>query len=137
MNYEPEMGQMIFGQPHKEFSASRMLDAALAEIRNQLDRAYWNVNQEQIVDPFGNTGGSYKNDTFEVCAYSWDEEKEQLYNFKWKDIQISWYKHSRRGVSVNMKLSNDRIEEMLEDCLKSLFEYERHVFDMEDDESEA
>ena len=129
MKYQPEMGQAIFGQPHKEFEASRLLSAVLSEISNQLARAYWNVNQKDIDDPFGNTGNSYKNPTFEVYAYSWDDEKEQPFNFKWKDVKISWYKHARRGLSVNMELSNDRIEEMLEDCLKSLFEYERHAFD--------
>lgn len=36
MNYEPEIGQALFGQPHREFAASNLLDAALRSISREL-----------------------------------------------------------------------------------------------------
>ena len=125
MSYEPEMGQMIFGQPWKEYQASALLIAALDAIDNELDRIMWNIHQVIYDSPFSNTGNSFKElDMFQVEAYSWDENYEQPWNFKWKDIEVSWYKHSRRGTSVNRKVAPAEIAEMLEDCLRALHEYE-------------
>lgn len=119
--FVPELGQAMFGQPFKYYDASNLLLAALEYIRKELRRVYWNIHQKEIIDPFDNTGcGKYKNDTFEVVAYSWDDEKEQPYNFKWRDVEISWYKYLGRGVSVNQQLAPDKINELLEDCLRSL-----------------
>lgn len=118
--YEPELGQIAFGQPFKEFQASELLIAALEAIREELARVYWNNNQKEIDDPFGNTGGKYKNKTFEVEAYSWNEKKRQPYNFKWKDFEVSWYKYLGRGTSCNREISPNEINDMLEDCLKSI-----------------
>lgn len=118
--YEPEIGQAMFGQPYREHGASELLIAALSAIDSELDRVMWNKNQVSYDSPFANTGNSFKNDTFEVEAYSWNEEYDQPYNFKWKDVEISWYKWHGRGTSVNQELSPERISEMLNDCLYSL-----------------
>jgi len=126
-HYMPELGQMAFGQPWKSYKASELLIAALKHIRDEMERVYWNNNQEDIHDPFDNTGGEYKNDTFEVQAYSWDDEKEQPYNFKWGDVEISWYKHLCRGTSVNKPMTPALINKMLNECLKSLLNEEKSL----------
>ena len=118
--YVPELGQMVFGQPTQSFVLPSIAAAALQAIQNELSRVMWNRHQEELPDPFGNTGASYKNDTFEVQAYSWDESKAQPYNFKWKDVRISWYKYLGRGMSCNIELTPDMCSDMLEDCLRSL-----------------
>ena len=123
--YEPELGQAIFGQPSQQYKTPPMLLAALSTIDNELCGAMWNLHQERYESPFWNTGNRFKCDTFEVEAYSWNDEYEQPYNFKWKDIEISWYKHMGRGMSVNKKLTNDRIAEMLGDCLKAISKLEK------------
>lgn len=125
--YIPEIGQAVFGQPYQKYEASELLIAALEAIRKELARVYWNKNQKEIQDPFDNTGGRYKNDVFEVEAYSWDEDKEQPYNFRWKDLRISWYKYLGRGTSCNRPISPDEINEMLEECLKSIRAEEKPV----------
>ena len=43
-------------------------------IKNELDRLYWNKNQKEMDSPFENTGETYKNKTFKVCAYKWNED---------------------------------------------------------------
>lgn len=71
-------------------------------------------------NPFSNSGSKYKNDVFEVEAYSWDEEYEQPYNFKYKDIKISWYKYLGRDTTVNKEISYEECQEMENNCLKSI-----------------
>jgi hypothetical protein len=118
--YEPEMGQALFGQPYKEYGASALLIAVLNEISSELDRVMWNVTQKKYDSPFGNTGNTFKCDTFEVEAYSWNEDIDQPYNFKWRDVEVSWYKYLGRGMSVNQVLTSNRIAEMLADCLAAV-----------------
>jgi hypothetical protein len=118
--YIPELGQEFFGQPYKEIEASNLLIAALNSISRKLSYHFWNKYQKELDCPFRNSGTSFKNKTFEVESYSWDDTKKQKYNFKWQDIQISWYKYLGRGTTVNKQLSNDKIEKLLEDCLNSL-----------------
>lgn len=118
--YEPEIGQLLFGQPYKRYQASNLLVAALEAVREELERVSWNKKQEDPGDPFGNTGGSYKNGVFEVQAYSWDESKEQPYNFKYGDFEVSWYKYLGRGTSTNKEISPEEVEGMLDACLDSV-----------------
>lgn len=118
--YEPELGQAIFGQPYKEHPVPEIWDAALEAVRNTLDIVMWNIHQKKYASPFGNTGNSFKCDVFEARAYDWSEE-EQSFNFKWRDVEISWYKYHGRGMSANKKLSADLAAEMLEECNAALW----------------
>lgn len=124
--YDPELGQMIFGQPWQEFEASSLMIAALRAIGGELDRIMWNIHQERYASPFGNTGNSFKEiEEFQVEAYSWNESYEQPWNFKWKDVEISWYKYCGRGTTVNREVSPLEIAQMLDACLSALVAYER------------
>ena len=118
--YEPEIGQAVFGQPHQEFAGGDLLEAALRAIESELCRVQWNLHQVDYASPFGNTGSRYANDVFQVEAYSWNDEVEQPWNFKWRDIEVSWYKHCGRGLSVNRRVSPDEVAEMLTLCLASI-----------------
>ena len=124
-NYEPGLGQAIFGQPWKQYECPEWLIAILDYIEAELIRVYCNINQKEINNPFRNTGGKFKNNVMEVEAYSWDDEKEQKYNFKWREIEISWYKWSGRGTSINKEVTPEEGIEMLNDCLKELRKWEK------------
>jgi len=79
-------------------------------ISREWDRVMWNINQKEIPSPFENTATTWKCDTFEIEAYSWNEDYDQPYNFKYKDIEISWYKYFGRGMSVNKQVKyNEKI----------------------------
>ncbi len=126
MMYEPELGQALFGQPHKEHKASALLIAALVAIEDELSRIMWNIHQEEYESPFSNTGNSFREiEEFQVEAYSWNDEYEQPWNFKWRGIEVSWYKYSGRGASVNREMQPRLVAEMLDACLAALFEYEK------------
>jgi hypothetical protein len=122
--FEPELGQMVFGQPFKDHKVSNLVEAALRRIRDELSRVMWNVNQEHYESPFCNTGSDFKCDRFEVQAYSWGDE-EQPFNFKWRGVEISWYKYLGRGMSANTAISALTASEMLDDCLDALVLWEK------------
>lgn len=127
-SYRPEVGQALFGQPSQEYAVPEIMEAALAFIQYRLDTVMWNIHQKEYDSPFSNTGNSFKNDVFEAIAYSWSEDG-QTYNFAWKDLRISWYKHCLWGLSSNMPITPQMASECLVDCLRSL--------DRMDTESEA
>lgn len=123
-NYQPELGQAAFGQPYKERDCPDYVEAALIMIREELERVLHNTTDSNYSNPFDNSGGEFKCEEFEACAYSWSDD-EQLYNFKWRDIEISWYKYLGRGMSMNKKLTPQVCSTMLTRCLKALLEYEK------------
>ena len=118
--YKPELGQVVWGQPHKEYAVPQIWDAALEAVRDVLDTVMWNIHQRSYENPFGNTGASFKCDVFEVQAYSWSDE-EQPFNFKWRDVEISWYKYLGRGMSANKELSADLAAQMLKECVDAVW----------------
>lgn len=73
-------------------------------------------------NPFNNTGNIYKNDVFVVQAYSWNDEVNQPYNFKYKDIEVSWYKYLGRDTTVNKKVTPTQCNKLLTDCINSILD---------------
>ena len=114
--YEPELGQAVFGQPYKEYGVSQKLRDALSSIDKHLCLKMERLDKN-FESPFANSGNKFYCDTFEVESYSWDDEVDQPWNFKWRDIEVSWYKYFGRGMSVNKNVSDKEIEEMLDECL--------------------
>lgn len=118
--YQPELGQMLFGQQSQRFQGSAVLEAALQLLGENLVAAA-ESRKERIDNPFSNTGASYENDVFKVEAYSWNEDYEQPFNFAWRDLRVSWYKHAGRGLSANMEHSPRLVSEMVIECLGSIW----------------
>lgn len=120
--FQPEIGQALFGQPHQMHTVPDIWDAALCYLRESLDRVMWNREQREYASPFCNTGNSFECPTFKVDAYDWDDERKQPFNFKWRHVEISWYKYLGRGMSANVKLSPDLAAQMLAECLPAVSE---------------
>ena len=105
-----------------------LIQAVLGKIEKEMERLYWNANQQEMESPFLNTGNSYKDDVFEVHAYYWgnDENLMERPNFKYGDFECWWYKHYCRGFSwsfrgrSNVDISASFLEQMLEDCFGSM-----------------
>lgn len=127
--YTPEVGQALFGQPYQEHECPEYVRAALRAIAEELDRVMWNVHQERYDSPFDNSGNveGFACPVFEVHAYDWSDDNEQRFNFKWKDLAISWYKHSYRGLSMNRETTPDECATMLHECIVALAEYEKQM----------
>lgn len=105
-----------------------LVQAVLDRIDAEMKRLYWNLHQEDMDSPFENTGNSYVNDTFSVHAYYWgDDESVALYpNFRYKDFECYWYKHSHRGLvwsykgERNVEVPSGYLAQMLDDCFMSM-----------------
>jgi len=143
-DYEPELGQAVYGNPYKRYdlSTSDPLYSALEAIRRFIEAVYW----EDELDPFANGGEELKGDTFHIQAYSWADcycgayygipapenctcgYKEQKYNFRWdgtdeiEPIVVSWYKYFPRGISVNRSSVLEEVQIMLREIISYLIE---------------
>lgn len=116
-----ELGNLMFNpNKNQQYECPIWLISFLATIENALYVKMWNETQEQYESPFRNTGNIFKNDTFEVAAYNWNDEISQEYNFKWKDIEISWYKYLGRDTTINKEVEPQEAIQMLEECMESL-----------------
>ena len=118
-HYEPELGQALFGQPHKKHQVPAIWDAALSFLREELDRVMWNREQREYASPFSNTANRFECPAFTVEAYSWGDDA-QPFNFKWGGVEIGWYKYLGRGMSANVDLTADMAVSMLDECLAAV-----------------
>lgn len=107
---------------NQTFKCDNYIVALLKEIENQLSRVMWNRDQKEYDSPFDNTANTFKNNVFEVQAYSWDDEVCQSYNFKYKNIEISWYKYLGRDTTINGQYSHKEIIDMFDKCIESILE---------------
>lgn len=125
-NYEPELGQMAFGNPWNQYECPELVIAGLEYLADEICRVMGNNTQEDFDPPTGNYGTKFKNDTFEMRSYYWGEDEQEIArpNFKFKGFEVRWYKHARRGTSCNMKISAEEFANILHECLKSVREME-------------
>lgn len=127
-----ELGNLMFNtNENQEYPCEDYIVDLLRGIERVLEIMMWNKGEKDYASPFGNTGNSFKNDTFEVQAYSWNDEEVQEYNFLYKvdrtksnlqDIKISWYKYLGRDTTINQKLDPNIIVDMHKNCINSLYE---------------
>ena len=117
--FQPELGQALFGQPCQQFAVPEIWKAALGAVNDEIERVWWNVEQQQRSGPMCNSGERFDCDAFSAHAYDWSDD-EQPWNFKWRDVLISWYKWCGRGMSANMQLTPDMAAQMLDECLAAV-----------------
>lgn len=119
-----ELGNIMFNpNVNQIYECPDYVVALLRDIEYTLKTAMWNIHQEEYSSPFKNTGQKFKCDTFEVEAYNWNDEIEQKYNFKWNDVEISWYKYLGRDTTINGKYEPSKMVEMYDACIKAISDY--------------
>lgn len=107
--YTPELGQAVFGAPWSEHELPPIAELAFMGALDVLSTAAWNHLQRTV--DFRNEEDMVKVNeimpNLEVHAYFWgeDEEREKLPNFKFRDVEIRWYKYPGRGMSTNIETS--------------------------------
>ena len=118
---ELELGNLMFNtNKNQTYSCPDWVVALLRDLSRTLSRIKYNMQQTEYDSPFDNTGNVYYNDTFEVQSYNWDDDVSQPYNFKWKDVEISWYKYLGRDTTINAVYDATYLIQMYNDCIKSL-----------------
>lgn len=115
-------------QPYRNPLSSKdrdSLDSSLRCLAQFMDIKFKKDNKEYR-DPFGNSCEAeiFKNEVFEVVPYiEVDDGPEQPYNFKWRDLQVSWYKHAGRGTTASRPITTEEPYQMLKECLESLLKW--------------
>ena len=134
MSNELELGNLMFNtNVNQSYECPNYIIGLLREIDRVLNRVMYNINQEDYNSPFDNTGNSFKNDVFEVQAYSWDDEVQQEYNFLYpvdktkanmSDLKISWYKYLGRDTTINQEIDSNVMVDIFNNCIQSLLQME-------------
>lgn len=114
-DYEPELGQAIFGNPTGGYEMSDAGCKAFARLISAIEdiRPHWDCYEDPAVPGI----------TFRGYYWGDDESKAALPNLvidKVPHIEIRWYKHPGRGMSVNMVVSDAEWEAWLEIGLEGL-----------------
>ena len=121
--YEPELGQMCFGCPTGRYECPKFVEAFIHHIVHELDRVIWNVTQKEF--------DHYKElkliPKLEFRPYCWDEDTEEaaLPNLRFEDVEVRWYKHIGRGMSLNVEKTEYEWRMWLDRCLVHILGFER------------
>lgn len=101
MSKEPELGQMMFGNPTGNYGTKTYQDAFIYYLLDEIEKVYWNkyqVEWNRHYDP--------KFKGMEFRPYYWDEEnpeaKKPNLKFDFSKQEIRWYKHPGRGQSCTL-----------------------------------
>lgn len=103
-NYEPEVGQAIFGSPTGKYAVPDYAESLVFGVLREFDRVYWNIHQKAHEDTTADLGGvSYR-------AYWWGDQDAPgaaLPNLAidGDDVEVRWYKYPGRGMSVNRSMT--------------------------------
>jgi hypothetical protein len=108
-----ELGHLVYGPLPQEYACPEWIINLLWGLAEKLPGEWrWGT-------PFDNSGESFRNEVFAVQAYSWGDE-DQPWNFKYDDIEISWYKWLGRGTTINRIITGPEGTAMYIACLNSL-----------------
>ncbi len=72
-------------------------------------------------NPTDNNAERFDCPAFSIHAYDWSNEA-QPWNFKWRDVEVRWYKYIGRGDKVNMPVDSARLGEMLAECIPAIYD---------------
>ncbi len=127
MSYEPELGQLVFGNPTGEHGTEEFTDALIEALFSEIERVYWNNNQEQwerYEDP--------KLKGVEFRPYDWSENEEttKLPNLKFSHSpqEIRWYKHAGRGQSCTLLWNEKGWREWFDGAMEIIRSNEKELY---------
>lgn len=126
MSTEPELGQKIFRNPTGDFGTPEYADALIEALFSEIDRVYWNTNQEsweRYTDP--------KMKGVEVRNYCWDDDSEETkkpnLKFSHSPQEIRWYKYPGRGQSCTVKMDEKEWVEWFGNAMKIIRKSDKHL----------
>lgn len=124
-----EIGNLIWntGNKNQKYECPLYITALLEFIKKELERMYWNKHQLEVDDIFNLTMEETELNikSFEWEPYNWNDEEIQDYNFKYGDIEISWYKYFGRDMTINKEVSFQDMIYMFNKINDELVELER------------
>lgn len=116
MNFEPELGQMMFRPgTWEEYAVPEFVTALLEYVIEDIGRVYGNRFQkrwDEYEDP-QIPGVEYR-------TYWWGEEdapEADLPNFAFGGVELRWYKHPGRSMSANREMDAGEWASWFQECL--------------------
>lgn len=113
-----DLAELIDERVPDLYRTPEILHAAFVLIDQELERVRWNNLQTEVFSPFSNSGQDWNYDgkAFSVHAFSWGDE-EQPWNFKWRELEINWYKRMGGDMTSNIPVTADMVSRLLNECL--------------------
>lgn len=116
-----ELGNLMFnGNTIQRYICPKYIIALIRDLGQRIEQITGN-------NPCDNTGAIFETETFVIEAFNWNEEVDQPYNFKYKDVEISWYKRLGRDTTINGDYSATQIIEMYNKCIEAIDKYEEEL----------
>lgn len=116
-----ELGNIMFnGNTIQKYICPKYIIALIRDLGQRIEQITGN-------NPCDNTGAIFETETFVIEAFNWNEEIDQPYNFKYKNIEISWYKRLGRDTTINGDYSTTQIIEMYNKCIEAIDKYEAEL----------
>lgn len=116
-----ELGNIMFnGNTIQRYICPKYIIALIRDLGQRIEQITGN-------NPCDNTGAIFETETFVIEAFNWNEEIDQPYNFKYKNIEINWYKRLGRDTTINGDYSTTQIIEMYNKCIEAIDKYEAEL----------
>ena len=142
-DFTPELGQMLFGNRYSEHPCPEWLTAMLERLSDEIWRVTHNSTGEGV-KPTANEGSQYITPVFSMRSYYWGECNSDgleddvpldpdpsclacAPNFQYGDFEVRWYKHARRGATMNRKISPEEAVDMFNACMASVLDGEKRL----------
>lgn len=126
INNNPEIGQLLTGNPWGEFDCPHWCTALVHEIVREIERVFWNKNQrkwDHREDP--------RIPGIEFRPYYWGDDETEAYksNLAHGNIEVRWYKHPGRGMSLNVDATTEQIISWFDAVIRAICDHGNGVLD--------
>ena len=126
MSYEPELGQMMFGQDYGDYEVPEFVEWDLLSLSTIIKR-----------DDSMGEGAEFDSDVFTMRRYYWGDctcgEKNNEHlpdcrvdkpNFFYRPtgLAVYWYKYIGRGMSANREITLDEWQDVYDHCRRTVRE---------------
>lgn len=103
-----------------EIPCPNWIIALLKDIKERLNKAFLSQYNLEVPSPFENTSCVHQGRCFTVYSHQMSSEMKPLYNFKYKNIEITWDKCLGNNTIINGEYSNEEIINMYNDIINEI-----------------
>lgn len=132
MSNEPELGQIVFGNPTGDYGTEDFADALIEALLCEIERVYWNKQQKRWDrhDKPMLAGVEFR-------PYWWGDEdspeaEKPNLKFDFSPQEIRWYKYPGRGQSCTLQWNEREWRVWFDEALKVICDNDIDLFELGD-----